>query len=94
MAKRKGTEIAKEGWSKLFKSSNKENKFDALIPLKSASQGTKILAWNVNGIRAILNKNGDDFKDYIRRENPDILCLSETKIDKANKEKVFGLYST
>ncbi|MBU1252217.1 MAG: exodeoxyribonuclease III [Nanoarchaeota archaeon] len=36
----------------------------------------KILSWNVNGIRAILKKG---FMDFIIKENPDILCLQETK---------------
>ena len=36
----------------------------------------KIISWNVNGIRAILNKN---FHVAIQKENPDILCLQETK---------------
>lgn len=38
----------------------------------------KILSWNVNGIRAILKKN---FLKDIKEQNPDILCLQETKID-------------
>ena len=36
----------------------------------------KLLSWNVNGIRAIM-KNG--FYDFLHSENPDILCLQETK---------------
>lgn len=36
----------------------------------------KIISWNVNGIRAIAKK--DFFKD-LKRMNPDILCLQETK---------------
>lgn len=36
----------------------------------------KIISWNVNGIRAIIQK--DFFKD-ISKINPDILCLQETK---------------
>ena len=36
----------------------------------------KIISWNVNGIRAALKKG---FSDYVRAENPDILCLQETK---------------
>ncbi|MBI2419757.1 MAG: exodeoxyribonuclease III [Ignavibacteriales bacterium] len=36
----------------------------------------KILSWNVNGIRAILKKG---FLDFVQLENPDILCLQETK---------------
>ena len=38
----------------------------------------KIIAWNINGIRAILKKN--NLIDLINYENPDIFCLSETKI--------------
>ncbi len=36
----------------------------------------KILSWNVNGLRAISNKN---FFDWLNKESPDILCLQETK---------------
>ncbi|XP_013185585.2 DNA-(apurinic or apyrimidinic site) endonuclease [Amyelois transitella] len=36
----------------------------------------KIASWNVDGIRAWLNKGG---LDYIKYEKPDILCLQETK---------------
>jgi len=42
----------------------------------------KIISWNVNGIRAVLNKG---FIDFIEKENPDIICIQETK---ANKEQV------
>jgi exodeoxyribonuclease III len=38
----------------------------------------KIIAWNINGIRAILKKT--NLIDLINYENPDIFCLSETKI--------------
>jgi exodeoxyribonuclease-3 len=37
----------------------------------------KVCSWNVNGIRAVF-KNG--FLDWIADEQPDILCLQETKI--------------
>ncbi len=36
----------------------------------------KIVSWNVNGIRAILNK---DFKNKVKKLNADVLCLQETK---------------
>lgn len=36
----------------------------------------KLLSWNVNGIRAILNKG---FGDFVSSESPEILCLQETK---------------
>jgi len=35
-----------------------------------------ILSWNVNGIRAV---KGKGFLDWLQREQPDILCLQETK---------------
>jgi len=37
----------------------------------------KIYSWNVNGIRAVLRK--DTFFPFINAEQPDILCLQETK---------------
>jgi exodeoxyribonuclease III len=36
----------------------------------------RILCWNVNGIRAAQKKG---FIDYLNREQPDIMCLQETK---------------
>jgi len=40
------------------------------------SQPVRILCWNVNGIRAAWKKG---FPDWFRKEQPDILCLQETK---------------
>ncbi|OGL31259.1 exodeoxyribonuclease III [Candidatus Saccharibacteria bacterium RIFCSPHIGHO2_12_FULL_41_12] len=37
----------------------------------------KLYSWNVNGIRAVINKGA--FGDFIKRHDPDILCLQETK---------------
>ena len=42
----------------------------------------KVLSYNVNGIRAALNKG---FTDWLKAANPDVLCLQETK---ALKEQV------
>ena len=36
----------------------------------------KLISWNVNGIRAALKK---DFPNFVKKENPDILLLQETK---------------
>ena len=36
----------------------------------------KIISRNVNGIRAVLQKG---FLDFVKQENPDILCLQEVK---------------
>ena len=38
---------------------------------------TKIYSWNVNGIRAVVNKSL--FEPFISSEKPDILCLQELK---------------
>ncbi|UGQ17322.1 exodeoxyribonuclease III [Borrelia sp. RT1S] len=35
-----------------------------------------LISWNVNGIRALLKKG---FLDFVKKYNPDILCLQETK---------------
>ncbi len=37
----------------------------------------KIYSWNVNGIRAVVNKG--TFQKFIAEHQPDILCLQETK---------------
>lgn len=37
----------------------------------------KILCWNVNGLRAVMKK---DFLGFMEREDPDILCVQETKM--------------
>ncbi|NJK71556.1 MAG: exodeoxyribonuclease III [Thermales bacterium] len=36
----------------------------------------KIISWNVNGIRAILKKG---FEDFVRDQDPEIICIQETK---------------
>ncbi len=36
----------------------------------------KILSWNVNGFRACVKKG---FYEFLRKENPDVLCIQETK---------------
>ena len=40
------------------------------------SDTIKIISWNVNGIRATVNKG---FYERMRELNPDILCIQETK---------------
>ena len=39
----------------------------------------RIYSWNVNGLRAIEKKG---FIDWIKEEQPDNLCIQETKIQK------------
>ncbi len=44
----------------------------------------KIYSWNVNGIRAVVRK--ELFKPFIDAEQPDILCLQETKAEQGQAE--------
>lgn len=44
----------------------------------------KLYSWNVNGIRAVINKGV--FKKFIDEHQPDILCLQETKAHKGQVE--------
>ena len=46
-----------------------------------------IFSWNVNGIRAVVNKGA--FAEFITKYQPDILGLQETK---ATKEQVYELF--
>lgn len=39
----------------------------------------KIVSWNVNGLRACVTKG---FMDFLKDENPDIICLQETKMQR------------
>lgn len=44
----------------------------------------KIVSWNVNGIRAVHKKG---FLDWLQKEQPDVLCLQETKAHPEQLEK-------
>ena len=37
----------------------------------------KIITYNVNGLRAAVSKG---FAEWLAQENPDVLCLQETKL--------------
>lgn len=52
----------------------------------------KLISWNVNGLRAVLRKN---FLDYLGSEQPDILCLQETKCTPDDVEQLWpAAYTT
>src|SRR6266550_557276 len=52
----------------------------------------KLISWNVNGLRAVLRKN---FLDYLAKEDPDILCLQETKCTPDDVEQLWpATYTT
>ncbi len=49
----------------------------------------KILSWNVNGIRSVLGKG---FLKFVEEENPDILCLQETRAPEHSVQLPFLQY--
>ena len=56
----------------------------------------KLYSWNVNGIRAVLNKGA--FQQFVAQHQPDVLCLQEIKAKeelglqpgKSNGEEMLG----
>jgi exodeoxyribonuclease-3 len=53
-------------------------------PTPWTPEAMKIYSWNVNGLRAVLRKG--DFQKFLDTHRPDILCLQETKADRAQVE--------
>jgi exodeoxyribonuclease-3 len=51
----------------------------------------KIYSWNVNGIRAVINKG--TFQSFVEQEQPDIICLQETKAKQGQAEIDLPAYS-
>ena len=49
----------------------------------------KIISWNVNGIRAVLKK---EFLDFVKKEEPDVLCVQETKAHPNQVDEKFSDY--
>lgn len=46
----------------------------------------KIISYNVNGLRAAINKG---FREWFEQENPDIICLQETKMQEDQVDKMY-----
>ncbi len=51
----------------------------------------KLISWNVNGLRAVMKRN---FVEYLNSENPDVLCLQETKCSEDQVEKLWPNHYT
>ena len=51
----------------------------------------KLISWNVNGIRACLNKG---FEEFFNKIDADIFCIQETKCQKEQVELEFKNYSS
>lgn len=49
----------------------------------------KLISWNVNGLRACMNKG---FADFLQQASPDVICLQETKMERSQANFVFDGY--
>ena len=49
-------------------------------PLSQDSNFLKLMSWNVNGLRALLKFKGFSALELAQRENFDVLCFQETKL--------------
>ena len=49
----------------------------------------KIISWNVNGLRAVLNKG---FMDFFKQIDADIFCVQETKMQEGQIELILEGY--
>lgn len=63
------------------------------LPEIPRDKDISIYSWNVAGLRSILKKGL--LQSFVEKENPDILCLNETKVDeeivsKENYSNLFG----
>lgn len=54
----------------------------------------KLISWNVNGLRAVINKG---FKEFFKEIDADIFCIQETKMQEAQLDEnileIFGGYN-
>ena len=49
----------------------------------------KLVSWNVNGLRACMGKG---FADFLKSEDPDVICLQETKMQREQADFDFEGY--
>ena len=49
----------------------------------------KLISWNVNGLRACMTKG---FADFMKAEEPDIICIQETKMQREQADFSFEGY--
>lgn len=49
-------------------------------PLSSDTKSMKLMSWNINGLRALLKLEGFSALELAQREDFDVLCLQETKL--------------
>ena len=49
----------------------------------------KLISWNVNGLRAVVNKG---FMDFFKQIDADIFCIQETKMQEGQIELILEGY--
>ncbi|XP_018817217.2 DNA-(apurinic or apyrimidinic site) endonuclease, chloroplastic isoform X1 [Juglans regia] len=57
-------------------------------PLTRDTRYMKLMSWNVNGLRALLKLEGFSALQLSQRENFDVLCLQETKLQEKDVENI------
>jgi exodeoxyribonuclease III len=59
------------------------------VSRRGEAASVKVVAWNVNGLRAVLKRDDSaHLRAYVAQEDPDVLCLSETKIGADELQKL------
>src|SRR5690554_6831742 len=58
-----------------------------MLSNSSKNKNMNIISWNINGIRAITQK---DFFEDLSEMDPDVLCLQETKAQDEEVEKALS----
>ncbi|NP_001146906.2 DNA-(apurinic or apyrimidinic site) endonuclease, chloroplastic isoform X8 [Zea mays] len=57
-------------------------------PLSKDTRALKIMSWNVNGLKALLKSRGFSVQQLAQREDFDVLCLQETKMQEKDIEVI------
>ncbi|KAJ7976707.1 DNA-(apurinic or apyrimidinic site) lyase [Quillaja saponaria] len=58
------------------------------LPLSRDTNLVKLMSWNVNGLRALLKLEGFSALQLAQREDFDVLCLQETKLQEKDVEDI------
>lgn len=58
------------------------------LPLTGNTKSMKLLSWNVNGLRALLKLKSFSALQLAERENFDVLCLQETKLQEKDVDVI------
>ncbi|XP_073062370.1 DNA-(apurinic or apyrimidinic site) endonuclease, chloroplastic isoform X2 [Primulina eburnea] len=57
-------------------------------PIAAATAHMKLISWNVNGLRALLKLESFSAMQLAQRENFDVLCLQETKLQEKDVDAI------